>query len=76
VSENTPERLKAFLEETRERSRRATVWPFVNTVLLIAGFACVIAAIVMTSKRGGTVQQVGGGGGLTNSAQREYATLL
>ncbi|HOD50078.1 MAG TPA: peptidyl-prolyl cis-trans isomerase [Candidatus Hydrogenedentes bacterium] len=76
MSENTPERLKAFREETRERSRRATVWPFVNTVLLIAGFACVIAAIVMTSKRGGTVQQVGGGGGLTNSAQREYATLL
>ncbi|HQK76243.1 MAG TPA: hypothetical protein PKZ25_08590, partial [Candidatus Hydrogenedentes bacterium] len=76
VGENTPDRLKAFREEARERSRPGAPWPFVNTILLVLGFAGIIAAIVWTSGHGGSARQSGGGGGLPDAALREYATLL
>ena len=74
MGENTPDRLKAFREETRERSQRRNPWAVVNTLLIVVGFACVIAAIVLTSDR--RTQNTAPGGGLSNAAMREYATVL
>ncbi|MFO7975228.1 MAG: peptidylprolyl isomerase, partial [Candidatus Hydrogenedentota bacterium] len=76
MDDNTPERLQSFREKNRERSRRANIWPAVNTLLLVVGFISVIAAMVLTSKHDETVQYAGRGAGLSVSAMREYATIL
>lgn len=76
MGDNTPERLKSFREENRQRARRSAMWPAVNTLIIVVGFVCVIAAIVLTSKHDRMTLSVGRNGGLTAPAMREYATLL
>ncbi len=76
MGDNTPDRLKAFREETRERSRGRNAWAIVNTLVIVLGFLCVIAAILLTSHRNGAVRQTARNGGLSSAAMREYATVL
>ncbi|HOF40631.1 MAG TPA: peptidyl-prolyl cis-trans isomerase [Candidatus Hydrogenedentes bacterium] len=76
MGENTPERLKAFREEARERSRQGRLWPLINLIVLVLGFAGVLAAVVWLPAHGGAARQTGERGGLSDAALRDYATLL
>jgi parvulin-like peptidyl-prolyl isomerase len=76
VGENTPERLKAFREEARGRSRQGSLWPLLNLIVLVLGFAAVLAALVWLPAPGGAARQIDERGGLSDAALRDYATLL
>ena len=73
MGEHTPDRLKAFREENRERARSGGAWPVLHALLILAGFTAVIVTVVVTAKQDARVDP---SGGLSHTALREYAAIL
>jgi len=75
MSENTPDRLKAFRAQYDAAPKRSNALAVANLVLLVAGFA-VLAVLLLRGPAAKPAAPAGNRGGLTLEQEREYAVRL